>query len=184
MIIGSLQQRLNKLNQDHANAQAVHQALCKEKEDMQARHQRLGQTQANYQQQLDALKTETPETDNQDLTQSRDILQQLQQKADKLLQEKLPQAETEFATARADMEKINRQIQEKLRPMQEKQTQLSAEIDTLSRVFQRQNSEFTMILDKIEVAEGFETALSAVLADDLEASLETRPRLSIGKNRR
>ena len=71
------------------------------------------------------------------------------------MQEKLPQAETDFATARANIEKVNRQIQEKLRPMQEKQTQLSAEIDTLSRVFQRQNSEFTMILDKIEVAEGF-----------------------------
>ncbi|MCH9853117.1 MAG: chromosome segregation protein SMC [Alphaproteobacteria bacterium] len=167
-----LQQRLNKLNQDHANAQAVHQALCKEKEDMQARHHRLGQTRAKQQQQLDNLQTEMPETDNQDVAQSRDILQQAQQKTDSLLQEKLPQAENEFATARANMEKINQQIQQKLRPMQEKQTQLSAEIDTLSRVFQRQNTEFTMILDRVEVAEGFETALSAVLADDLEASIE------------
>ncbi len=173
-----LQTNLSKRNEERADAQAVHNALCKEKEEMEARQKRYHDSQNTYQEEMaqltEALKSfDQNNQSNTQLSQSHVTLKQVQEKTDMLLQQTLPEAEADFTSARVNMDKISHDVQQKLRPMQEKQTQISAEIDTLSRVFQKQNHDFTIILDRIEVAEGFETALSAVLADDLDAALET-----------
>ena len=172
----SVKNTLQAMQQERAEAQGVKQALEKETVDMQARLQQLNTQITETQQALTVLQGKKqeyqPQQANSQLTMQQEAVRQAEQKTTQLFEKTLPQAEQNQQTAKQNLANIDVQMQQIIQPMQEKHTQISAEIDTLSRVFQKQNQDFTSMVDKLTVAEGFELAVAAVFADDLEASLE------------
>ena len=173
----ALQKDIQNLNEMIAEFQANRQNLISKKVQSAEILQSLKNDYQNY------LRTEKDYDNDDSLEKQKNDLQQkitLRRKEFESLQEKLaninelaiPEMEQTLSDARAKLNHVQDEVKQQLRPMQERYTHLNARIETLSALFSHQNTEFVSILDNLQVAEGFEDALGAVLGEDLQASTD------------
>ncbi len=171
------QTQINTLTHKRAECQAMHQALEKEQLQLEVRLKKTQENHAARHQQVMLLRDDTG------IALKKNALEeQLNRYKAQLVQEKttlnlidnqqLVAVEAKLLQGRGQLELVQQNIKEQLVPMQEKMTHLSAKIETLSSLLSQQEMNFTPMVDKIQVAEGFETALGAALGDDLQAALD------------